>query len=313
MVLEARRLVDGSGRSDLPVDALNALGYDEAAQHVYGMKYEDWKKRHQKKATDEQMERYKASEPIQAKHDKDLLATRANKPKVRTANKEEAAATNATAVLSNVCCQDVEQVVAANKETSAVKHSRTVGPFQPPPIPTNFVRPPAIAILTVSDRAAADGYETGDLSGPAVAAAVCSITKQPQDSFVTAIVPDDSAAIQAKLKTWCNSDNAIVDLVLTTGGTGFGPRDITPEATAEVVDYEIPNLMAFCVTESSHLQPLSSLSRGTAGILNNTVIANLPGNPKAVGEILPLLLPLLLHAVADLQNINETPEVLHIG
>ena len=187
MVLEARHLVNDSGgdmNSNLPVDALNAFGYEEAAQHVYGIKVAEWKKRHQKKATSEQMERYKASEPIQAKHDKALLATRADKPKEKaaTAVVDKADAVGA-AVLSNVCCQDVEQVAAAVKDatvTAPAKHTRTVGPFQPPPIPApaSFARAPAIAILTVSDRAASNSYETGDLSGPAVAAAVCAITKQ---------------------------------------------------------------------------------------------------------------------------------------
>jgi gephyrin len=333
MVLEARRLVDQWNPTeegeDLPVQALNALGYEEAAQHVYGMHYEEWKQRHQKKATNEELERYQASEPLQAKHDKDLLAKRSNeKPPKRTLEHPDARESTAhVTIASNVCCQNVEEVAAsvAEKVQVPAKHTRVVPPFTPPPIPSKFKVTTAstttsgkpfvsIAVLTVSDRAANNEYEHGDLSGAAVCQSVRELTGW--DVSTVAIVPDDSAAIQAKIKTWSsitNNSNDPIDLILTTGGTGFSPRDITPEATKEVVDHELPNLVTFCVTECSHIQPLSSLSRGTAGILNSTVIANLPGNPKSIGEILPLLLPLLLHAVADMQESSETPEVAEIG
>jgi gephyrin len=226
-----------------------------------------------------------------------------------------------------VCCQNVEEVAAAETAKVPAKYTRGVPPFTLPPIPSKFkdtttssANKPlvSIAVLTVSDRAANNEYEHGDLSGPAVCQSVRELTGW--EVSTVAIVPDDSAAIQAKIKTWSstntennNQNNGPIDLILTTGGTGFSPRDITPEATKEVVDHELPNLMTFCITECSHIQPLSSLSRGTAGILNSTLIANLPGNPKSIGEILPLLLPLLLHAVADLQESSETPEVAEIG
>jgi molybdopterin adenylyltransferase len=125
-------------------------------------------------------------------------------------------------------------------------------------------------------------------------------------------------------------------LILTTGGTGFSPRDVTPEATADAVDYELTSLMPWVATAVGTQQqaqyereqeqrrqlvpesksktwpgPTTTLSRGTAGILNTTVIANLPGNPQAVAEIMPVLLPLLLQAVAELHLV--TPEILHIG
>ena len=104
MVVEARKMADGSENDPNVVKALNALGYEEAAQHVYGMTYAQWKARHQKKATNEQMERYKASEAIQAKHDKQLLATRGEKPPLPSAGSTD----KATTVLSNVCCQDID-------------------------------------------------------------------------------------------------------------------------------------------------------------------------------------------------------------
>jgi molybdopterin adenylyltransferase len=192
---------------------------------------------------------------------------------------------------------------------------------------------PVTAILTVSDRAFAGVYETGDLSGPAVIAAIQSLTGLYDLDFITVLVPDDNAAIQAKLKILANQK---VDLILTTGGTGFSPRDVTPEATADAVDYELTSLMPWVATAVGTQQqaqyereqeqrrqlvpesksktwpgPTTTLSRGTAGILNTTVIANLPGNPQAVAEIMPVLLPLLLQAVAELHLV--TPEILHIG
>ena len=332
MVVEARRLVD-SGEikddDDDVVHALNALGYEQAARHVYGMHYKDWKAQHQKKATEEQMERYFASSGLHALHDKDLLEARGDAktvPKIGDAAKqhtsdsttESAAAASATPLASNVCCQE-EEVPAgapapAEQPKQPAKMTRQIGPFQPPPIPTTFHRTPTIAVLTISDRAAAGEYATGDQSGPAVTRAVEEVTRgySPAITVLTAIVPDDSAAIQAKLTTWSDAaHHDVVDLILTTGGTGFGPRDVTPEATREVLEHELSSLMAFLVTESSHLQPLASLSRGTAGIRRGTVIANLPGNPQGVQEMVPLLLPLLLHAVVDLQE-PDTPEVLAI-
>jgi molybdenum cofactor synthesis domain-containing protein len=129
-----------------------------------------------------------------------------------------------------------------------------------------------------------------------VAKAIKEVSKSLEMSF--SIVPDDTDAIQCKLREW--SDQGVA-LILTTGGTGMSPRDVTPEATRAVLDLECAGLMSFVTTECAHQQPLASLSRGTAGVRGQTLIANLPGNPKGVGEVVPLLLPLLLHAVADLQ------------
>lgn len=311
MVLEARRMVDTAGDesldsvSDPPVlQALNAMGYEEAAQHVYGTTVGEWKKRHQKKATDEQMEKYDASKSLHASHDKDMLALRADKPTQPLVAKaiqsstatETSNSEGSKPLLSNVCCQDVEEITPQAPPARDAKKTRMLGPFQPPPIP-NLKSPTTVAILTVSDRAFKNEYETGDLSGPAVAKAIEQATKNLEISF--SIVPDDTEAIQSKLKEWTDQG---MDLILTTGGTGMSPRDVTPEATRAVLDLECAGLMSFVTTECSHHQPLASLSRGTAGIRGQTLIANLPGNPKGVGEVVPILLPLLLHAVVDLQS-----------
>jgi len=212
------------------------------------------------------------------------------------------ASTAQTSLLSNVCCQDVEQSAAPSIPPQPAKKSRTVSAFQPPPAPANGVSF-TLGILTVSDRAANNEYETGDLSGPAVEEAVLSTLKTLGDKvsctvIKKSIVPDNVDAIQNALMDWCDGCN----LILTTGGTGFAPRDVTPEATVGILEKECRGLLSFVTTDCSQQQPLASLSRGTAGIRKDTLIANLPGNPKGVGEIVPILLPILLHAIADMQS-----------
>lgn len=347
MVLEARRRVDDPNASLTAKErnAFNSFGYDEAARSVYDMAYGEWKQRHMKPATTEQLERYQASTPLHAIHDPDLLQTRSTVAVEEDVEEEKVAAedanvspqkappswaipssstptevsTNKNPLASNVCCVDIDEddiretAVVSTQKSAVVPLSRdTSPPYVPPPIPdiTSFRNEqfPVTAILTISDRAYAGIY--ADEGGPAVANAVRAFPGVPDDlDFVCVIVPDDAAAIQAKLRTLADQG---VDLILTTGGTGFAARDVTPEATAEVVDYELSSLVAFCMTISAERQnPLQTLSRGTAGILNQTVIANLPGNPAAIDELLPILFPLILHAVADVHNV--TPEILHIG
>lgn len=287
MVQTARQLVDTSSSRDLSLEtiqALNQMGYAEAAEHVYGVSYEEWKKRHQRKATEEQMQQYQASSPLHAQHDPVLLEKRV------------------VPLASNVCCQDVDdESLQQQQQPPPLAQDRTIPPFTPPPIPWQYLPDPLhLAVLTVSDRASQGAYATGDLSGPAVVEAVQELLRNNSDCEVTtSIVPDDTERIQAQLNLWKDQ----VHLILTTGGTGFSPRDVTPEATKQVLDTELPGLMAFVTTECSQIQPLASLSRGTAGILgNSTVVANLPGNPKGVQEMMPILLPLLLNMVVELQE-----------
>ena len=269
---------------------------------MYGMSYGDWKKRHQKKATDEQLERYNASKDLQAVHDKELLASRgdpASVPKQTSTKKGEQVENepqnaHSRALLSDVCCQDVDEPVANVEKASAPASG----------LPSNLPPKLRIAVLTVSDRASKNEYPTGDLSGPAVVQAVHNVLSSQHDIQVdtstTSVVPDQAEAIQSQLESWCQNDE--VHVILTTGGTGFGRRDVTPEATRAVLHQELPGLMPYVTTECSVIQPLASLSRGTAGIRAHTLIANLPGNPKGVTEVVPVLLPVLLHAVADLHN-----------
>lgn len=271
LVLEARRLVDSREIVDpTMVATLNGLGYDEAAHYVYGMTVSTWKTRHQTKATAEMMEKYNSAKHLQAKHDKKLLETRETpEPTVNLA--------------SNVCCQDLDQISPSPPQT--LQKSVIV----PPPLP-NLDPPPKIGVLTISDRAFRGEYASGDLAGPAVNE---SLTCFPSPE--TAIVPDDVEEIKKHLSSWKDKD-----LILTTGGTGLSPRDVTPEATRAVLDVECPNLVSLVLLQGS--EPLASLSRGTAGIMGQTVVANLPGNPQAVRQIMPMLLPLLIHAVVDVRG-----------
>ena len=114
------------------------------------------------------------------------------------------------------------------------------------------------------------------------------------------VVADDREAIAQQLREWV--DGVRPQLLLTTGGTGFAPRDVTPEATRDVIEREAPGLMEAVRAASLKITPHAMLSRAVAGIRGQTLIVNLPGNPKAVRESLQILAPVLPHAVAVLTN-----------
>lgn len=241
-----------------------------------------------------------------------MLATRAEKPDILPLAKViPPTSINTTSLLSNVCCQDVDESAVASISTPSQQHAqdaRTVSAFQPPPPPDNGVNF-ALGILTISDRAATNQYDTGDLSGPAVEDSVRSTLKAiggrvSCDILRKAIVADNVEQIQTTLKEWSDCN-----LILTTGGTGFAAKDVTPEATVGILDKECRGLLSFVMTECSQQQPLASLSRGTAGIRGNSLIVNLPGNPKGVREVVPILLPILLHAISDMMR--ESLSVKH--
>ncbi|MDZ4159713.1 MAG: MogA/MoaB family molybdenum cofactor biosynthesis protein [Anaerolineaceae bacterium] len=160
-----------------------------------------------------------------------------------------------------------------------------------------------VAILTISDRSATG--ERPDTSGPAL---VSAILKQGWIVVETRIVSDDIPAIQEALLSWCESNAA--DIVLTTGGTGFAPRDVTPEATAGVIERPTPGLTEAMRRASLEITPHAMLSRAAAGIRNRTLIVNLPGSPKGALENLGLILPILPHAVELLQE-NPAAEAHH--
>ncbi|HKG54804.1 MAG TPA: MogA/MoaB family molybdenum cofactor biosynthesis protein [Anaerolineales bacterium] len=158
-------------------------------------------------------------------------------------------------------------------------------------------------ILTLSDRSSRG--ERTDSSGPALVALIqaegWSVTKQ-------AILPDEESAIREILTSWADSNE--MDLILTTGGTGFSPRDTTPEATRAVIERETPGLAEAMRAASLKITPHAMLSRIVTGIRKKTLIINLPGSPKGAVENLQVVIPVLPHAVQLLQE-DPTSESTH--
>lgn len=153
-----------------------------------------------------------------------------------------------------------------------------------------------VAVLTVSDRSARG--ERPDAGGPAVAQAA---ERRGWTVALRAVVADDRAAVAAQLKAWCDG-HAAVDIVLTTGGTGFGPRDLTPEATRDVLEREAPGVADRVRRVTEAVTPLAALSRGVCGTRGRTLILNLPGSPKGAVESLEAAADLLEHALHTLSG-----------
>jgi len=152
-----------------------------------------------------------------------------------------------------------------------------------------------VGILTVSDRSSRG--ERPDASGPALQQQVSELGWQV---VKTDIVPDDRATLKEILTRW--SDDGRLDVILTTGGTGFTPRDVTPEATLAVVDRLAPGLAEAMRAASLQITPHAMLSRAVAGIRGQTLVVNLPGSPKAARENLAVIQSVIPHAVQLLQN-----------
>jgi molybdopterin adenylyltransferase len=235
-------------------------------------------------------------------------------------------------IRSNVCCQDIDAVsppsfvsgcylqkdnstslalnLATRNNEASLSHANPLfsNPIVPPPVGDILLR---IGVLTVSDRCFTDQYDSGDLSGPAVLDSIHS-TVQKLNSFDSSdsrisydivqrdVVPDERNFITKTLHMWSMQCN----MIFTTGGTGFAPRDVTPEATTDMLDTECQGLMTWASIVCSSTQKLAPLSRGTAGIRGQCVVVNLPGSPSGCAQVTTLLLPLLIHAVNDM---NSTP------
>jgi len=148
---------------------------------------------------------------------------------------------------------------------------------------------PSAAVLTLSDQGAAGRRE--DTSGPAIRERLAELGIAIGDH---AIQSDDSDAIVARLREWVAQG---LDLIVTTGGTGFGPRDNTPEATKRVIEREAPGLAELMRADGLSKTPMAALSRGICGIAGSTLIINLPGSERAVRENLDALAPVLPHAL----------------
>jgi molybdopterin adenylyltransferase len=147
-----------------------------------------------------------------------------------------------------------------------------------------------IAVLTVSDAGARGAR--ADTSGDAIVAWAAA---HGHAIAARGLVPDDSAAIAAQLARWCDDDAA--DLVLTTGGTGLAPRDVTPEATRAVLEREAPGIAERIRVTMVERFPRAALARGVAGVRNRTLIVNLPGSTSGVHDALVALDPIVGHAV----------------
>jgi len=149
-------------------------------------------------------------------------------------------------------------------------------------------------VLTLSDTAAAGNRE--DLSGPEAAKILgeAGFELKPVE-----ILPDDRGAIEARLLKACAEG---IRLIVTTGGTGLSPRDVTPEATLAIIDKAIPGISELMRSEGFKKTPRAALSRGVAGIRQATLIINLPGSVKGVRECLGAIRPILAHAVETLQQ-----------
>ena len=154
------------------------------------------------------------------------------------------------------------------------------------------------AVVTVSDSRTYDD----DKSGDAVAAGIASVSGEIVERM---IVSDETLELLETLNYLAERDD--INLIVTTGGTGFGPRDNTPEATLGVIRREAPGLAEAMRRETSSKTPLAMLSRGVCGIRGTTLIINLPGSPKGVHECFDVLRPVLPHAI-DLINGNTAHE-----
>jgi molybdopterin adenylyltransferase len=148
-----------------------------------------------------------------------------------------------------------------------------------------------IGVLTISDGASKGERE--DTSGETIR----SLVTQLPDAVISAgrIIPDEREQISAVLREWC--DEKKLNLILTTGGTGLAPRDVTPEATLTVIEREAPGIAEAMRSISLQYTRMAMLSRGVAGVRGRTLIINLPGSPKAVKECLEFVLPVLPHGV----------------
>jgi len=154
-----------------------------------------------------------------------------------------------------------------------------------------------IGRVTLSDRASAGIYP--DLSGPEIERVFAEHCQETME-WRPLLIPDERPEIEAALCRLCDEEHC--RLVLTTGGTGPAPRDVTPEATRAVIERELPGFGEVMRMQSFAKVKTAILSRATAGTRGRSLIVNLPGNPRAIGECLPLILPAIFEALRHLSG-----------
>jgi molybdenum cofactor synthesis domain-containing protein len=150
-------------------------------------------------------------------------------------------------------------------------------------------------IITVSDKGSQGKRK--DLSGPAITEMLAGVAIEIKQ---TLIIPDEKNQIQEAIINF--ADVGKLDLILTTGGTGVSPRDLTPDATLEVIDKQIPGMAEAMRYESSKITSRAMISRAIAGIRGRSLIINLPGSPKGAKENLAVILPALKHAIEKIKG-----------
>ena len=165
---------------------------------------------------------------------------------------------------------------------------------------THEERAVRVAVLTISDSGSKGERE--DTSGDVISEIAA---REGYRQVFREIVPDEKELIAARLREWC--DGGEVDLVLTTGGTGLGPRDVTPEATAEVIDIAVPGITEAIRVETMKKTPFAMLSRSIAGVRSGCLILNLPGSPRGVRECLEVAVPVLPHGLAMIEGRRGHP------
>lgn len=152
-----------------------------------------------------------------------------------------------------------------------------------------------VGILTISDKGARGERE--DLSGREIRSI---ISRLDSNVVMYKIIPDERIVIEETLRDWV--DNQHIDLILTTGGTGVSPRDVTPEATKAVIEKDLPGIVEAMRLEGLKKTPNAMLSRAVAGTREESLIINLPGSPRAVRENLEAVLPALSHAIDTIKG-----------